>query len=214
MKHNYPNHPLFRIAPLLYNWRGDVRHDEYVSSLIGRIRAGRHIEELFSSNSLLLDYSQRTSDPVDRQTPALKSRHKFTAETRAEYLALMDEIYNSPERRANRERNQAALAERRRVEDERAAAYLKRNEEFRRQEQEWKEARALALAQHDDHCIMNVDGAPWRIVGLDGDNLHLQSPTGQTATADLRMINWDAYHEIFAEWVHAQENAGSVKSTA
>ena len=54
--YNYPKHPLFGIAPILYNWRGDPRHDEYTAHLVGRIRAGRYMPELWDCNSLHLNY--------------------------------------------------------------------------------------------------------------------------------------------------------------
>lgn len=135
-RYNYPKHPLFGIAPLLYNWRGDVRHDEYTSALVGRIRAGRYTRDLFDSNSLYLTYTDRTGSHV------VPSR-RFAAESRA--------TMSPEERRAKRaadeaqyaeqaERNRQAAEERRRVKAEYLEAIKRHTAERERQDREWAEA--------------------------------------------------------------------------
>src|SRR6516164_4513186 len=78
--YNYPKHPLFGIAPILYNWRGDPRHDEYTSHLVGRIRAGRYTSDLWDCNSLYLTYPERAPIAADKPRIAVKSRYVMTPE--------------------------------------------------------------------------------------------------------------------------------------
>jgi len=97
MAFNYPNHPLFRIAPLLNDGQNTVRHDEYTSRLIGRIRAGRYTPELWDCNSLLLDYGPRVGSPVYPPSLAVKSRYTMTPQEIRDHQ-------NSPEEKAERAR--------------------------------------------------------------------------------------------------------------
>jgi hypothetical protein len=110
MVFNYPNHPLFRITPLLNDGQNTVRHDEYTSRLIGRIRAGRYTPELWDCNSLILGYGER-SGPIYRHQSAFKSRYEMTMQEVRDYQ-------NSPEGQAER----ARLAEERKAKKERAIA--------------------------------------------------------------------------------------------
>lgn len=134
---NYPNHPLFRIVPLLYNWRGDVRHDEYVSHLVGRIRAGRYTPELWDCNGFYLDYSERLANPADRQLTAFKSRHKLTPAQLEEY------------RKEVRAEWQAGAAERAERAQKRAASEAERRAEWERVEREWVERLARQEAEKE-----------------------------------------------------------------
>ena len=121
---NYPKHPLFGIAPILYNWRGDPRHDEYTSRLVGRIRAGRYMPELWDCNSLYLDYPERAPIAADGPRLAVKSRYTMTAEQRRAW----NNSYGDPALNAKRAKRAAAEAERR--------------EEMSRLKREWAERRA------------------------------------------------------------------------
>ena len=97
---------LFDIAPLLFNWRGDVRHDEYTSKLVGRIRAGRYTSELWDCNSLYLDYGPRVGSPIYLPSLAVKSRFESTPEEIEAYR-------NDPARKEERARAAAELRARR-----------------------------------------------------------------------------------------------------
>lgn len=111
MTHNYPNHPLFRITPLLNDGQNTVRHDEYTSRLVGRIRAGRYMPELWDCNSLLLDYGARVGSPAYPPSLAVPSRYKMTMQEIRDYQ-------NTPEAKAERARH----AEERRARKERIIA--------------------------------------------------------------------------------------------
>ena len=138
----YPNHPLFRIAPLLYNWRGDASHDEYTSRLVGRIRAGRYTPELFDCNSLYLTYPERA--PVAANPPRLsvKSRYTMTADERKAW----NNSYGDPALDAERA---VAAQERERLERERAVREAERKAEEERREREWVEAGEARKAEQE-----------------------------------------------------------------
>lgn len=159
---NYPKHPLFGIAPILYNWRGDPRHDEYTSRLVGRIRAGRYSSDLWDCNSLYLDYGSRVGAPAYQQVEESKKSKReaerlaaylaeVTAEEEQERLALKAELEASrvqrKARKAAREQAQRAWEE----EQERVAREVaaKQAENARRraeQDAEWERLRVLELA--------------------------------------------------------------------
>jgi hypothetical protein len=158
---NYPNHPLFRIAPLLDKGFNTVLHDEYTSRLVGRIRAGRYTPELWDCNSLILGYGER-SGPVYRNQTAFKSRYSMTAQETKE----IRDYQNSPEGKAERARmakeraakkvefEETALAarrreaaeERQRVGREIEARLAKQKAEREQQDREWAE-RSVQLAK-------------------------------------------------------------------
>jgi hypothetical protein len=162
---NYPNHPLFRITPLLNDGQNTVRHDEYTSSLIGRIRAGRYMTELWDCNSLILGYSERVGSPAYQQVAAVQSRYKMTPEELEAYRnspevkaerarQLADQQARRAEKKAQHEAEETALAARRRAmaeererfEREYAEAKARRQADQEQRDREWAE-RAEALAR-------------------------------------------------------------------
>jgi hypothetical protein len=151
---------LFDIAPLLFNWRCDVRHDEYTSHLVGRIRAGRYTSDLWDCNGLYLDYSQRNGRAAFEQFAA-PSRYKMTPAEIAAYNADPEVIAERArraeeqrvlraEKKAKREAEESKLAAHRRaMEEERqrfAAEYAekmaKRDAEQKRHDAEWMQREA------------------------------------------------------------------------
>ena len=56
---------------------------------------------------------------------------------------------------------------------------------------------------HDNHCIMNVDYRPWRVQSIQdgGRYMTVVSPSGETRTADLCVLNWDKYCDDAAVWL-------------
>ena len=153
---NYPNHPLFRIAPLLDRGFQTVLHDEYTSHLVGRIRAGRYMPELWDCNSFYLGYSERLAAPADRQTTALKSRYSMTPQEWEAYRndpAVKEERARVAEeqrvrraaKKARREAEETALAaqrramaeERERFEREYAERLAKRKAEKEQRDRDW-----------------------------------------------------------------------------
>src|SRR4029077_1839417 len=85
---NYPNHPLFRIAPLLDKGFQTVRFDPYERVLVAKIRAGKYSSDLWDCNGLYLTYLDRLDGPADRHLYAeRKSRWKMTPEERKQYRA-------------------------------------------------------------------------------------------------------------------------------
>ena len=69
MAFNYPNHPLFRIAPLLDKGFQTVRFDPYERILVAKIRAGQYSSDLWDCNSLYLGSPWRR--PAIRRPVAL-----------------------------------------------------------------------------------------------------------------------------------------------
>jgi hypothetical protein len=170
MAFNYPNHPLFRIAPMLDRGFNRVDHDEYTSRLVGRIRAGRYTPELWDCNSLILGYGER-SGPVYRNQTAFKSRYSMTAQELQDYR-------NSPEAKADRARmaaereakkaqlfaEETALAarrreaaeERQRVGREIEERLAKRKAEKEQQDREWAEHEAVAQVKRTEQAAALV----------------------------------------------------------
>ena len=183
MTPNYPNHPLFRITPLLNDGQSTVRHDEYTSRLIGRIRAGRYMPELWDCNSFYLNYSERIGTAADRQTTAIKSRYKLTAEQLAEYRngpeaqerrakALADKARREAEeaefwrvRREHAERQTRLAAEKQRLEAERAAEWDRIGAET----QQWRMERTWIM------------GGPWECTGCRTPSQISVEPAGRYA---------------------------------
>ena len=60
-----------------------------------------------------------------------------------------------------------------------------------------------APENHDNHCIMNVDYRPWRVQSIQdgGRCMTVVSPSGETRTADLNMLNWVKYCDDAAAWL-------------
>lgn len=148
---NYPNHPLFRIAPLLDRGFQTVLHDEYTSRLIGRIRAGRYTPELWDCNSFYLGYSERLAAPADRQTTALKSRYSMTPQEWEAYR-------NDPARQEER----AQLAAERAAKKARREA---KEAEFARLRREYAERQARLAAEKER--IEAERAAEWDRVGAE-----------------------------------------------
>lgn len=155
---NYPKHPLFGIAPILYNWRGDPRHDEYTSHLVGRIRAGRYTSDLWDCNSLYLNYPERAPINAAPSTVAVKSRFTMSAEERKAWNNSYGDPAMQAERAAKKERAAAERAEldkilaARRAEQERLQAEYEERlrqkaAEQERRDREWREAEAKARAE-------------------------------------------------------------------
>lgn len=145
----YPNHPLFRIAPLLYNWRGDPRHDEYTSRLVGRIRAGRYTPELFDCNSIYLTYPERAPIAADPPRLSVKSRYTMTADERKAWNNSYGDPAADAERARRKAKRVAAAQERKRLERERAAREAQRKAEEKRRDREWEEAREARKAEQE-----------------------------------------------------------------
>ena len=152
---NYPNHPLFRIAPLLDK---GVMHDEYVSRLIGRICAGRYMPELWDCNSLYLGYAERLGSPAYQQQVAIKSRYEMTpqeiAAQRADPAWIEEKARIKAEQQARRAERKAKIEaeetklaavrramaeERERFAQEYAAAQAKREADWKQRDREWAE---------------------------------------------------------------------------
>jgi hypothetical protein len=158
MAFNYPNHPLFRITPLLNDGQNRVNHDEYTSRLVGRIRAGRYMPELFDCNSLYLGYAERVGSPAYPPSLAVPSRYKMTMQEIRDYQ-------NTPEAKAER----ARLAEERRARKERIIAEetavaprpREQAEERERFEQEYEAAKARRQAEKEQH------DRDWLMVGAE-----------------------------------------------
>jgi hypothetical protein len=141
---NYPNHPLFRIAPLLDKGFQTVLHDEYTSRLVGRIRARRYMPELWDCNSLYLGYSERLA-AVRAPRPAFKSRYTMTAEQRKAWA----NGNGDPEVRAERERRRAEQAER----DAEKARVWAENEKRRKQAEEERERRTREWVEEEARLL-------------------------------------------------------------
>ena len=182
-RYNYPNHPLFRITPLLNDGQNTVRHDEYTSRLVGRIRAGRYMPELWDCNSFYLNYSERIGTTADRQTMAIKSRYTMTAEQRAEYRNGPEAQERRAKNLANKARREAEEAEFWRVRREHAerearlAAEKKRREDERAAEwdrigaetQQWRTERSWIM------------GGPWECTGCRTPSQISVEPAGRYA---------------------------------
>ena len=143
---NYPNHPLFRITPLLDRGFNTVLHDEYTSHLIGRIRAGRYTPDLWDCNSLYLDYGERLA-AVRAPRPAFKSRYTMTMQEIRDYQ-------NTPEAKAERaaQFSQRAARKAKREAEETALAAQRRAmaEERERFEREYAERIAARKAAEEE----------------------------------------------------------------
>ena len=124
---NYPNHPLFRITPLLDKGFQTVNFDPYELVLVAKIRAGQYTPALWDCNSLLLDYGDRLGSPAYPQVFAAKSRYTMTPAEQQAYRddparkdeaarALAEKTALAAERKAKREAAEAKLAEQRRIE--------------------------------------------------------------------------------------------------
>jgi hypothetical protein len=162
MTPNYPNHPLFRIAPLLDRGFQTVNFDPYERVLIAKIRAGRHSPDLWDCNSFYLGYSQRFAADGDRQHSAMPSRYKLTPEQLHEYREKCREkwLAQAPqraERRAQREEEarfwREWLEEQKRNAREYAERTAARAAEQERRDREWLEAEARA---NDDRAILSA----------------------------------------------------------
>ena len=150
----YPNHPLFRIAPLLYNWRGDPRHDEYTSRLVGRIRADRYTPELFDCNSIYLTYPERAPIAADPPRLSVKSQYTMTADERKAWNNSYGDPAADAERARRKAKRAAAAQERKRLERERAAREAQRKAEEKRRDREWEEARERL---EEDRAILTAE---------------------------------------------------------
>jgi hypothetical protein len=121
--HNYPNHRLFRITPLLDKGFQTVRFDPYEQVLIAKIQAGRYSADLWDCNGLHLDYAQRIGSSCYQQKTAIPSRYEFTPERRKEYLeAVREEMQAEAARRAQRQQERAEKEAKRKA--ERTAAQI------------------------------------------------------------------------------------------
>lgn len=155
---NYPNHPLFRITPLLDRGFNTVLHDEYTSHLVGRIRAGRYTRDLWDCNSLILGYAVRTAAPADQQMRAAPSRYKMTAE---ELKQFKEEFNSSPEWLATVARRREAKTQRAAKEAEKARVRREYAEEQARFEQEFAETQAKRKAEKEQR------DRDWLMVGAE-----------------------------------------------
>lgn len=162
---NYPNHPLFRIAPLLDKSFQTVRFDPYERVLVAKIRAGRYSSELWDCNSLHLGYAERIGSPAYQQVAAIPSRYKMTADEiaayrddpvwKAERARLAEEARaRRAEKKAQREAEETKLAahrramaeERARFEQEYEASKARRQAAQEQRDREWAE-REVALGR-------------------------------------------------------------------
>ena len=147
---NYPNHPLFRIAPLLDRGFNTVLHDEYTSHLVGRIRAGRYMPELWDCNGLILDYSQRLGSPADQQLFGVRSRYSMTPQEIRDYqndpAVKAERARRSEELRALRAERKAQVAA---AEMKLAARRRAEAEERAKAEREWAAAEANRKADEE-----------------------------------------------------------------
>lgn len=181
MAPNYPNHPLFRITPLLNDGQNRVMHDEYTSRLIGRIRAGRYTSELWDCNSLYLDYGERLA-AVRAARPAFKSRYTMTMqeirdyqntpEAKAERAKAAEELrVRRAEKKAQREAEETKLAAHRRAmaeekwrfAEEYAAAQAKRKAEQKQRDLDWEEREAALAAEGEQRRQerSTIMAGPW-----------------------------------------------------
>lgn len=156
MAFNYPNHPLFRITPLLNDGQNRVMHDEYTSHLIGRIRAGRYTPDLWDCNSLYLGTPWRVPQF------AVPSRYKMTAD---EIAAYKDDPAWKAERARLAEEQRARRAEKkaqREAEETKLAAHRRAMaEERERYEQEYQAAKARRQAEQEQR------DREWLMVGAE-----------------------------------------------
>lgn len=154
---NYPNHPLFRIAPLLDRGFNTVLHDEYTSRLVGRIRAGRYMPELWDCNSLYIDYGERLAG-VRAARPAFKSRYTMTMQEIRDYQ-------NTPEAKAERAQlaaQRAAKKAKREAEETKLAAQRREQAaERERYAQEFAERQAKRKAEKEQR------DRDWLMVGAE-----------------------------------------------
>ena len=170
-KGNYPNHPLFRIAPLLDSGFQTVNFDPYERVLVAKIRDGRYTTDLFDCNSLLLDYGARLdrfgASPAERQGIAIQSRYKMTPEQLAEYRHSLDE--NDRALKAQREaERKAKKAEQERVKAEDAARRTAREAELEKRAREWGEEEARREVERDEAATQVLHGIiGWRPVNPD-----------------------------------------------
>ena len=68
------------------------------------------------------------------------------------------------------------------------------------------------MTQHNDHCILNVDWMPARILRMDGVRVDLER-AGVIVRADLTGFDWDGYHAAFEKW-HAEQRAEAAQRKA
>jgi hypothetical protein len=121
--YNYPNHPLFRITPVLDKSFQTVRFDPYEQVLVAKIKAGRYSADLWDCNGLHLDYAQRVGSSCYQQKTAFKSRYEFTPERRKEYLeAVREQMQAQAAQAAQRKQERAEKEAKRRA--ERTAAQM------------------------------------------------------------------------------------------
>ena len=150
---NYPNHPLFRITPLLDKGVSTVLHDEYTSRLVGRIRAGRYTPDLWDCNSLYLGYAERLGSLAYRQVFAAKSRYQMTPEQLRAYRddpALQEERARLAEEQRTRRATKKAKRE---AEETKLAAQRRAvAEERARFEQEYEERKAKRKADEEQRA--------------------------------------------------------------
>ena len=152
MPPNYPNHPLFRIAPLLDKGFQTARFDPYEQVLVAKIRAGQYSSDLWDCNSHYLGFPARNFPPPGHVFAA-KSRYKMTPEEIAAYNndpeRLAERARRAEERRARRaeiEREEADLAARRRARDEEDQ---RRAREWEQEQNRRKAARAAAEVERE-----------------------------------------------------------------
>ena len=152
---NYPNHPLFRIAPILDKGFQTVRHDEYTSRLVGRIRAGRYMTELWDCNSLYLGYSERLGSPIYQQQTAFKSRYQMTPDEIRAYrddpARKEEQAQLAAERKARAAEREAEKKAKREAEETKLAAQRRvMAEERGRFAQEYAAVRARRKADQEE----------------------------------------------------------------
>ena len=191
---NYPNHPLFRITPLLNDGQNRVMHDEYTSHLIGRIRAGRYMPELWDCNSLLLDYSARVGSPAYPPSLAVKSRYKMTPQEIRDYQntpeAQAERARLAEERKARKEKiiaEETALAarrreqaeERERFEREYEAAKARRRAEWDQRDREWVERGAETQQYLTEQAMIMANS--WECTGCQTPARIERAPAGRYA---------------------------------
>ena len=157
---NYPNHPLFRIAPLLDRGFQTVNFDPYERVLVAKIKAGRYTSDLWDCNGLYLNYDDRVgSHVVNRPAIAVKSRYTMTPEERRAWANSYGDPLLDAERERRRAQRAEAAAERRRWEQEVA------EKQARRQAQQEERAREWARVEDDTEQYRSerariMDG-PW-----------------------------------------------------
>ena len=199
---NYPNHPLFRIAPLLDSGLQTVGFDPFERGLVAKIREGRYSSDLWDCNSLYLDYGERLdrhgASPADRQGFAAKSGYKMTPEQLTEYRRALEENDRALRAKLAEERK-AREAEQERVKQEHAEALARRTAEREKRERDWagedewrRETRAILAARWEcSGCLK-----PATIQAQGAAYILECRPCGRSASADhATLVNMMLAHQ-------------------